>query len=73
MKPGGQLLISDYGCDNYDKQTEDFKSYIAERGYTLYTVDDYAQVTFHCNNIDKLIKVCIEDIDLFIVTLTISN
>jgi len=43
LKPGGQLLITDYGCDNYDKLSEDFKSYIAERGYTLYTVDDYAQ------------------------------
>jgi len=43
LKPGGQFLISDYGCNNYDKQTENFKSYIAERGYTLYTVEDYAQ------------------------------
>ena len=55
MKPGGQLLITDYGCDNYDKLSEDFKSYIAERGYTLYTVDDYAQVCYFAV-VDKFVS-----------------
>lgn len=44
LKPGGRLLITDYCCGPYEKHSPDFKSYVAERGYTMLTVDDYAQV-----------------------------
>lgn len=44
LKPGGRLLITDYCCGPYDQRSEDFKAYVAERGYTLLTVDDYAKV-----------------------------
>jgi len=44
MKPGGRLLITDYCCGPYNEHSEVFKAYVAERGYTMLTVDDYAQV-----------------------------
>jgi len=44
LKPGGRLLITDYCCGPYEQRSEDFQSYVSERGYTLLTVDDYAKV-----------------------------
>ena len=42
LKPGGQLVISDYCCGD-GTQSEDFKNYVKQRGYNLLTVDDYGK------------------------------
>ena len=49
LKPGGRVVITDYckgdlaklGKDDYG---QDFKDYVADRGYHLLTVDQYGQV-----------------------------
>ncbi|XP_038078651.1 phosphomethylethanolamine N-methyltransferase-like [Patiria miniata] len=43
LKPGGQLLISDYCCGDLP-HTDAFKSYVAQRGYTLYTPKAYGKL-----------------------------
>jgi len=37
------LLITDYICGPYHLHSKHFKQYIAERGYTLLTVEDYGK------------------------------
>ena len=41
LKPGGQLLFTDYGCGP-KPWTSEFNHYVSERGYHLRTVDEYA-------------------------------
>lgn len=43
LKPGGQLLISDYCCGE-KPWTPVFESYVKQRGYILYTPSQYGQV-----------------------------
>ncbi|XP_022097659.1 phosphoethanolamine N-methyltransferase-like [Acanthaster planci] len=43
LKPGGKLLISDYCCGDLP-HTDAFRSYIAQRGYTLYTPKAYGKL-----------------------------
>ncbi|XP_033625910.1 phosphoethanolamine N-methyltransferase-like isoform X2 [Asterias rubens] len=43
LKPGGKLLISDYCCGDLP-HTETFKMYVAQRGYTLCTPEQYGKL-----------------------------
>ena len=40
LAPGGRLLFTDY-CRGQGDASEEFRSYVAERGYHLYTVSEY--------------------------------
>jgi len=42
LKPGGQLLISDYCCGE-KPWTPQFQTYVTQRGYTLYTPAQYGK------------------------------
>ena len=42
LKPGGQLVISDYCCGD-GQHSQDFKDYVKQRGYNLLTVEDYGK------------------------------
>jgi phosphoethanolamine N-methyltransferase len=43
-KPGGKLIMTDYCCGPQEKWDDEFKSYVAQRGYTLVTVDQYKKI-----------------------------
>jgi hypothetical protein len=43
LKPGGQLLISDYCCGEGD-HSDRFKAYVKQRNYHLLTVPSYGKV-----------------------------
>jgi len=43
LKPGGQLLISDYTCCPDEEKPEEFWAYLADRKYDLIPGDDYLQ------------------------------
>lgn len=43
LKPGGQLLISDYCCGE-KPWTPVFEAYVKQRGYILYTPSQYGKV-----------------------------
>ncbi|CAO2197995.1 unnamed protein product [Urochloa humidicola] len=43
LKPGGKVLISDY-CKSPGKPSEEFASYIRQRGYDLHDVEAYGQM-----------------------------
>ncbi|CAL8357106.1 unnamed protein product [Merluccius merluccius] len=43
LRPGGQLLISDYCCGE-KPWTPSFQEYVQQRGYILYTVKQYGEV-----------------------------
>ncbi|CAL4954992.1 unnamed protein product [Urochloa decumbens] len=43
LKPGGKVLISDY-CKSPGKPSEEFASYIGQRGYDLHDVEAYGQM-----------------------------
>ena len=43
LKPGGQLLFSDYCCAAKPWDDE-FSAYVKERGYSLHTTDEYAGI-----------------------------
>lgn len=43
LKPGGQLLITDY-CRGVGEPSEEFAKYIQERAYDLQTVKRYAEM-----------------------------
>ena len=43
LKPGGRLLISDY-CRAPQEPSEQFASYIEQRGYDLHSVQEYGQM-----------------------------
>lgn len=43
LKPGGQLLISDYCCGE-KPWTPIFETYVKQRGYILYTPSQYGKV-----------------------------
>lgn len=48
LKPGGQLLISDYCCGE-KPWTPAFEAYVKQRGYILYTPSQYGKVNAqHC-------------------------
>ena len=44
LKPGGQLLITDYCCSR-GEHSEQFKKYLAERQYHLIDVESYGKVS----------------------------
>lgn len=46
LKPGGQVLISDYGTT--ETPTTEFKEYAKKRGYHLYTPKGYASALSSC-------------------------
>ena len=41
LKPGGQLLLTDYACAA-KPWSETFRDYVSSRGYALHTVEEYA-------------------------------
>jgi len=43
LKPGGKLMISDY-CHGEKEHSQQFKDYVAQRGYKLETVKGYGDV-----------------------------
>ncbi|NP_001307897.2 phosphoethanolamine N-methyltransferase 1 isoform X1 [Zea mays] len=43
LKPGGKVLISDY-CKSPGKPSEEFATYIKQRGYDLHDVEAYGQM-----------------------------
>ena len=43
-KPGGKLVMTDYCCGPQDLWDDEFKAYVAQRGYTLVTVDQYKAI-----------------------------
>ena len=43
MKPGGRLLITDYCCSD-ETHSEQFKTYVAQRGYHLLSPVQYGEV-----------------------------
>jgi len=43
LKPGGKLMVSDYCCGDQEHSTQ-FKDYVAQRGYKLYTVKGYGDI-----------------------------
>jgi phosphoethanolamine N-methyltransferase len=43
-KPGGGLIMTDYCCGPQDLWDDEFKAYVAQRGYTLVTVDQYKSI-----------------------------
>lgn len=43
-KPGGKLIITDYCASAPDSWDEEFAAYVAQRGYSLLTVDSYRAV-----------------------------
>ncbi|KAK2150774.1 hypothetical protein LSH36_390g02124 [Paralvinella palmiformis] len=43
LRPGGKLLISDYCCGD-GKHSEEFKNYVKQRGYILYSIPEYGKI-----------------------------
>jgi len=43
LKPGGQLLFTDYCCAA-KPWSDEFSAYVQERGYSLHTTDEYAEL-----------------------------
>lgn len=43
LRPGGRLLFSDYCCGP-KPWGDDFSAYVVDRGYTLHTVEEYAEL-----------------------------
>lgn len=43
LKPGGKLMITDY-CRGSDSLSEDFVQYVAQRGYSLVTREEYGSL-----------------------------
>ena len=43
-KPGGKLVMTDYCCGPQELWDDEFKAYVAQRGYSLVTVDQYKSV-----------------------------
>jgi phosphoethanolamine N-methyltransferase len=41
LRPGGTLLFTDYCCSR-KPWSEEFRDYVADRGYSLHTTDEYA-------------------------------
>jgi len=56
------LLITDYICGPYHLHSKHFKQYIAERGYTLLTVEDYGKV-FNIQNLLSHILICFQTLE----------
>ena len=48
LKPGGQLLITDYCCCS-GQHSEQFKKYLEQRQYHLIDVESYGKVIFDSN------------------------
>jgi len=42
LRPGGQLLFTDYCCGPEETWAEEFSAYVKKRGYCLHTLPDYA-------------------------------
>uniref|UniRef100_A0A804NES7 phosphoethanolamine N-methyltransferase n=1 Tax=Zea mays TaxID=4577 RepID=A0A804NES7_MAIZE len=65
LKPGGKVLISDY-CKSPGKPSEEFATYIKQRGYDLHDVEAYGQKEldkFEKNKDDFLSEFAQEDYD----------
>ena len=43
-KPGGKLIMTDYCCGPKEMWDDEFKAYVAQRGYSLITVEEYKKV-----------------------------
>lgn len=43
LSPGGKLVFTDY-CRGDQEHSEEFKNYVADRGYYLFTVEQYGQL-----------------------------
>jgi phosphoethanolamine N-methyltransferase len=43
-KPGGKLILTDYCCGPKDQWDDEFRAYVAQRGYSLVTVDEYRAI-----------------------------
>lgn len=43
LRPGGQLLITDY-CTSPDETSSEYREYVAQRGYHLLSVEEYGEV-----------------------------
>jgi phosphoethanolamine N-methyltransferase len=43
-KSGGKLIMTDYCCGPKELWDDEFKAYVAQRGYSLITVDEYKKV-----------------------------
>ena len=56
------MLITDYICGPYHLHSKHFKQYIAERGYTLLTVEDYGKV-FDIQNLLSHILICFQTLE----------
>lgn len=44
LKPGGQVIFTDYGRGDKSKYSDEFKAYVAQRQYHLLTVREYQKV-----------------------------
>lgn len=44
LKPGGRLVFTDYCRGDKEDFTEEFKKYVAQRGYHLYSVPQYGEL-----------------------------
>lgn len=53
LKPGGQLLITDYCCSR-GEHSEQFKKYLAERQYHLIDVESYGKVSVFRFSVTKV-------------------
>ncbi|XP_070565554.1 uncharacterized protein [Ptychodera flava] len=43
-KPGGKVLITDYCCGPPESHSEEFQTYVAQRGYTVCTPTEYGKL-----------------------------
>ena len=43
LKPGGRMVITDY-CRGPHQASEAFEKYVADRGYTLHTIEEYGKM-----------------------------
>ena len=70
LRPGGQLLFTDYCCGD-EPWSEDFATYVENRGYCLHTLPDYAGLIAragfkqvdHQDITDRFIKILASDLE----------
>lgn len=52
LKPGGQVIFTDYGRGDKSKYSDEFNAYVAQRQYNLLTVNEYYDVMKVNNFVD---------------------